>query len=145
MEHKEEAVIEDPVAVLTALERAKSDAKKFREERDGLEQMLQENNEKLNKFNEDLLKQKVLQKISENGIKDGQRLLKFMQLDGISLDENFEVVGLDSRLEEVKKDLPELFDAKLRVGGKADAAAKEMVDTPYSASEIQAAKILGRI
>ena len=145
MEHKEETVIEDPVAVLSALERAKNDAKKFREERDTLEQMLQENNEKLNRFNEDLLKQKVLQKISENGIKDGQRLLKFMQLDGISLDENFEVVGLDSRLEEVKNDLPELFDAKLRVGGKADAAAKEMVDTPYSASEIQAAKILGRI
>jgi len=41
--------------------------------------------------------------------------------------------------------LPEIFDAKLRVGGQADSSLKATINTQYSATQLQAAKILGKL
>jgi hypothetical protein len=143
--NNEEIVIDDPKAVLSALERAKSDAKKFREEKEGLENMLNSKNEMINSYSSVLLREKIAKKISDEGIKDPERVLKFVNMSELSLDDNFDVIGFEDQIQQLKNDLPEIFDAKLRVGGQADTAVQASVSTSYSASQLQAAKILGRL
>jgi len=140
-----EVTIDDPKAVLAALDRAKTDAKKFREEKEKLEIDLNSRDQKIAEFSGRLLHEKVLQKISEQGMKDGRRLLKFMDLTKLEFDENLEVKGFDEQFSQLREDLPEIFDAKLRVGGQADTAVKASVSTQYSATQLQAAKILGKL
>lgn len=141
----EEVVIEDPKAVLAALDRAKADAKKFREEKEKLEIDLNSKDQTIAEYSGKLLREKVIQKISEEGIKDPKRILKFMNLNTLEFDENLEVVGFEEQFNQIKEDLPEVFDAKLRVGGQADAGVKATVSTQYSATQLQAAKILGKL
>lgn len=140
-----EVVIEDPKAVLSALERAKSDAKKYREQAEALEIALSEKDNKISDYNSKLLSQKLYQKLAAEGISDPERVIKFMNVDSLSFDDEFNLIGFEDQFQSLKSDLPEVFDAKLRVGGQADAAIKASVSTSYSASELQAAKILGRI
>lgn len=143
--NNEEVTIEDPKAVLSALERAKGDAKKFREEKEILTQELQSKDELIAKYTQNLLNQKIIKKIEDEGIGNADRLLKFIDFNAISLDEDFNVIGFDDQIESLKDTLPEVFDPKLRVGGQADAAISASVSTRYSASEMQAAKILGKL
>jgi hypothetical protein len=144
-ENTQEVVIEDPKAVLDALDRAKNDAKKFREEKEQLEIDLNSKDQKIAEYSGKLLHEKVLQKISAEGIKEPRRLMKFMDLTKFEFDENLEVVGFDDQFNQLKEDLPEIFDPKLRVGGQADAAIRANVSTQYSATQLQAAKILGKL
>lgn len=141
----EETTLNDPKAVLAALDRAKSDAKKFREEKEKLEVDLNSTNQKIADFSGKLLHEKVLQKISDEGVKDPRRLLKFMDLTKFEFDDNFDVVGFEGQFNQLKEDLPEIFDPKLRVGGQADTAVKASVSTQYTATQLQAAKILGKL
>jgi len=144
-ENTEEPVINDPKAVLDALDRAKSDAKKFREEKEQLEIDLNSKDQKIAEFSGRLLHEKVMQKVSAEGVKDPRRLIKFMDLTKFEFDENLEIVGFDEQFNQLKEDLPEIFDPKLRVGGQADAGIKANVSTQYSATQLQAAKILGKL
>lgn len=138
-------VIEDPKAVLDALDRAKSDAKRFREEKEKLEVDLNSKNQTIAEFSTKLLREKVIQKIAAEGIKDPKRILKFMNINTLEFDENLEIVGFDDQFNQIKEDLPEIFDPKLRVGGQADTAVKASVSTQFTATQLQAAKILGKI
>lgn len=140
-----EVKIEDPKAVLDALDRAKSDAKKFREEKERLEIDLDSKDQTIAEYSGRLLREKVLQKMTAEGIKNPERLIKFINTSELSFDENLDVVGFDDQFGKLKEDLPEVFDAKLRVGGQADASMKASVSTQYSATQLQAAKILGRL
>lgn len=144
-QQNEEIKIEDPKAVLDALDRAKSDAKKFREEKEKLEIDLNSKDQAIAEYSGKLLHEKVLQKISAEGIKEPRRLMKFMDLTKLEFDENFDVVGFDNQFNQLKEDLPEIFDPKLRVGGQADTAIKASVSTQFTASQLQAAKILGKL
>lgn len=139
-----EVVIEDPKAVLAALERAKNDAKKFREEKEKLETDLNSKDQAIAEYSGKLLKEKIAQKLASEGLKEPKRFLKFIDTTKLEFDENYEILGLEEQLEQLKQDLPEIFDAKVRVGGQADTAIKASVSTQYSASEMQAAKILGK-
>ena len=141
----EDTTLNDPKAVLAALDRAKSDAKKFREEKEKLEVDLNSTNQKIAEFSGKLLYEKVLQKISDEGVKDPRRLLRFMDLTKFEFDNNFDVIGFEDQFNKLKEDLPEIFDPKLRVGGQADAAVKASVSTKYTATQLQAAKILGKL
>jgi hypothetical protein len=141
----EETTLNDPKAVLAALDRAKSDAKKFREEKEKLEIDLNSTNQKIAEFSGKLLHEKVLQKMSAEGVKEPRRLLKFMDLTKFEFDDNFDVIGFEDQFKQLQEDLPEIFDAKLRVGGQADTAIKANVSTQYSATQLQAAKILGKL
>lgn len=141
----EDVTIEDPKAVLSALERAKQDAKRFREEKEELSKQLQSKEEAIASYSGNLLKEKVSKKIIQEGIKDPERLLKFMDMNSLSLDDNFDIVGFEDQIDKLRNDLPEIFDPKLRVGGQADAAVKASVSTQYSASQLQAMRILGRL
>jgi hypothetical protein len=140
----QEPVINDPKAVLDALDRAKSDAKKFREEKEKLEIDLNSKDQRIAEFSGKLLHEKVIQKLSTEGLKEPKRFIKYIDTLKLDFDENFEITGLDEQLEQLKQDFPEIFDAKVRVGGQADTAIKASVSTQYSASQLQAAKILGR-
>lgn len=136
--------IKDPKKVLDALERAKSDAKKFRLEKEQLEKNYQEAQEQLKSWSSELLKERVEREIEKTNLPNAERLLKYIDLSTISFDEDKQIIGLDSQLESIKNDFPELFDAKIRVGGKADAAANSPVNTAISATEKQARYILGK-
>lgn len=140
----QEPVINDPKAVLDALDRAKNDAKKFREEKEQLEVDLNSKDQKIKEFSGRLMNEKINQKLSAEGLKDPSRFIKYLDTSKLDFDDNLEIIGLDDQLEQLKKDFPEIFDAKVRVGGQADTAIKASVSTQYSASEMQAAKILGR-
>ena len=144
-EVQDEVVIDDPKAVLNALDRAKNDAKKFREEKERLESIIEEKQTTVNKYNSSLLKEKISQQIAKEGIKDPERVLRFIDTESLTLDDELNLVGFEDQLSQLKADLPEIFDPKLRVGGQADAAIQASVSTQYSATEMQAMKILGRI
>ena len=144
-EATEEATLNDPKAVLAALDRAKNDAKKFREEKERLEIDLNSSNQKIAEFSGKLLKEKVAQRLSAEGLKEPKRFIKYLDTLKLEFDENLEVTGLDEQLEQLKADLPEIFDAKLRVGGQADTSLKATINTQYSATQLQAAKILGKL
>lgn len=144
-EATEEATLNDPKAVLAALDRAKNDAKKFREEKERLEIDLNSSNQKIAEFSGKLLKEKVAQRLSAEGLKEPKRFIKYLDTLKLDFDENLEVTGLDEQLEQLKADLPEIFDAKLRVGGQADTSLKATINTQYSATQLQAAKILGKL
>ncbi len=140
----QEPVINDPKAVLEALDRAKNDAKKFREEKEQLEVDLNSKDQKIKEFSGRLMNERINQKLSAEGLKDPSRFIKYLDTSKLDFDDNLEIIGLDDQLEQLKKDFPEIFDAKVRVGGQADTAIKASVSTQYSASEMQAAKILGK-
>jgi hypothetical protein len=145
IETNEETTLNDPKAVLAALDRAKSDAKKFREEKEKLEIDLNSKDLKIAEFSGKLLNEKVLQKMSAEGVKDPRRLVRFLDLTKFEFDDNLDIIGFDAQFDQLKEDLPEIFDAKLRVGGQADAAVSAGVTTKYSATQLQAAKILGKL
>ena len=137
--------IKDPAAVLAALDRAKKDAKQFREEKEALEL-------ELNKFKEDnakvstkLLREKVMKEIAKQYAGPSERMLKFIKFDELSFDDELNLVGFKEQMDQIKKDFPEVFDPKLLVAGKADSADAKPVDKKLSASEMQAAMVLGRI
>lgn len=141
----EEVKIEDPAAVLSALERAKAEAKKFREEKEKLESDLNVKVEIINTYNNKLLQNSVKSRLEQDGIENAERLLRFVDFEKLQLDKENNLVGFEDQLESLKSDLPEIFDAKLRVGGKADGAASTVVNTKISATELQARQILGKI
>lgn len=142
---QEEVKIDNPEAVLGALDRAKADAKKFREEKEKLQVDLDSKDQVIAEYSGKLLKEKILQKISEEGVKDPKRLLKFINTSLLSFDDNLEVIGFEDQFNQLKQDLPEIFDPKLRVGGHADSGITNAVNTRMTATELQALKVLGKI
>lgn len=135
--------IKDPTAVLAALERAKNDAKRFRMEKEAVEQEIATTREKANLIQTKLKNDKIIRSLLENGVPNADKLLKYIKTSEIELTDDFEINGLDLQLNDLRNDFPELFDPKKIVGGKADAGVSSHVDTPLSASELQAKYVLG--
>lgn len=140
----ESADIKDPAAVLAALDRAKKDAKQFREEKEALEVEIDKYRNENAKYSGKLLKEKVMQQLAELKLANTDRLFKYLKLDELSFDEELNIVGLEDQIKGIKEDFPELFDPKLLVAGKADSADSTPVDRKISASERQAMAVLGR-
>jgi hypothetical protein len=136
--------IRDPKAVLEALDKAKAEAKKFRLEKEALEQQITESSAKASQVQAKLLNEKINKHLSQLGIQHGEKLSKYLKLDSLSLTEDFEVAGLDEQIDTLKTDFPELFDPKFIVAGKADAGVTAPVQTPLSASDLQAKLVLKR-
>ena len=140
----ESAEIKDPAAVLAALDRAKKDAKQFREEKEALEVEIDKYRNENAKYSGKLLKEKVMQQLAELKLANTDRLFKYLKLDELSFDEELNIVGLEDQIKGIKEDFPELFDPKLLVAGKADSADSTPIDRKISASERQAMAVLGR-
>lgn len=136
--------IKDPAAVLAALDRAKKDAKQFREEKEALELEITKFKDESAKFSSKLLKEKVIQELSKHYAGPTDRLFKYLTLSELTFDEELNVIGLDDQINQIKKDFPEIFDPKLLVAGKADSAEGIPVNKVLSASEKQAMLVLGR-
>ena len=136
--------IKDPEAVLAALDRAKKDAKQFREEKEALEAKLAQYEQENAKYSGNLLREKVIKELSKSWVGNHDRLLKYLKFENLSFDDELNVVGLEDQIKELQKDFPELFDPKLLVGGKADSADVKAVDKPMSTSEKLAKIALGR-
>lgn len=137
--------IEDPKAVLAALERYKKEAKDNREAKEALEKRVTEleSDDSLTKMQARIVSTEAKNRLLAEGVKDPDRILKYLKSENVKVtDDGLE--GLDDVLTEVKKDFPELFDPKRRVGGGADGANKELPPQPKSATERQAEILLGR-
>jgi len=109
-----------------------------------LEQQINESSAKASQVQAKLMNEKINKHLSELGIQHGDKLSKYLKLDTLSLTEDFEVAGLDEQIATLKTDFPELFDPKFIVAGKADAGVSTPVDTPMTASDLQAKLVLKR-
>lgn len=136
--------IKDPAAVLAALDRAKKDAKQFRVEKEDLETQLKSWQEYSDKIKTKFVQDKVVGHLQGLGLQNSDRLLKYIKIDSLTLNDDLELEGLDDQIDDLKKDFPELFDPKLLVGGKADSADFTAVAKTMTASERLAKIALGR-
>lgn len=130
--------IKNPKAVLAALERAKADAKKYREDAEALRSAVP----KEDKYKDRAIKAEAKQSLLEKGVKNPERLLKHINLDDLDFDDDGNLAGLEGRLSELKTDFPELFSAKARAGS-IDQFQEGIKPKKLTASELQAQQVLG--
>ena len=133
--------VRDPAALLAAYNALKADMKATAEERDKLKKQVES-------FNEDEFRLKALSAeaklaLQAQGIKD-ERAYELVGTDGLDFGEDGSVTGLKERVAELTTKWPELFDAKRRVGGKADAFATETVDVKEDPLRAQVRSALGQ-
>ena len=151
----EEVEIKDPKAVLEALERAKADAKKYREAFEDLEKKWAEVEQERTEMDARVAgheaaegrwkeKAKMYSVMSNLKHPHPDRVLRFIDLNAVDFDEDEQLVGLDEQLKKVQEDLPELFDDKKRVGAGADAFANGDLPRQMTGTEMQVARIFGR-
>lgn len=127
--------IKDPAAVLAELRRAQEDLKSLRAEHAQLQSDLESAREAVkapDEWKSRAINAETKLALNAQGIKDTDRLMKYVGTDGLDFDaESGKLTGLDERMKQLRADLPEIFDPKRRVGGKADAFA----DKPAAAKE----------
>lgn len=132
MEQEEVSTEEQLVKVKAALEKAKKDIEKYKGQ-------LADNSE-TKTYRDRAVKAEAKLALQSKGIKDPDRLVKYLSLDAIDFDEQGNLTGLDESVETVKKDFPELFDKKRQVGGGGDIWAKGQVkdDRNTTAKQVDA-------
>lgn len=138
-EQTDDAEIRDSAKVLESLRSANAEAKKFREERDALQERVAslEGDEGIARWKQKAVVAYAKDALRAEGVKDVSRVLKYIDLGGVDLDDEDNLVGFPEKLAALKKDLPELFDVKKRVGGAADAFADGTVKPKKSGTEAQ--------
>lgn len=130
---EENEKVENPEAVLAELRRAQEDLKNLRQTVKDLQDQRDELSVQVENLNKDEMRLKALSAetklaLQNQGITDVDRLMPYIGTDGLDFDDKGGVVGLDDRLSVLKKDLPEVFDPKVRAGGKADIFANDAAD-----------------
>lgn len=136
----EEVTIENPAAVLAALERAKADAKKYREELEALQAAHEPLVEELNGLKGKAKADAIEAKVRAEGA-DPKRVMQFLKVDDIEFT-NGELKGFEENFSTLKTALPELFDPKRRVGGAVELETSKDANVVKSTSEIQAERLL---
>lgn len=139
----EEMTQEDVDKMQNRLDESKAEAKKFREQRDEFKAAA-ENNETNSKLKERALRAEAKLKVAALGVKDPDRIVKYLSLDGLEFDDEGNVTGLDDSINTVKGDFPELFDPKRRVAGQVDSAVNSPVKAEKSVTEMQVDKLFTR-
>lgn len=144
----DEVVIEDPKAVLAALDRAKADAKRYREEAEALQTQVADLQAKVDKHAETEStwqeKAKLALVTKELNSGNAERIMKFLDIDSIGFDDEGNLTGVEEAVNKVKADLPELFDTKRSVGGEADLFTQGDAPKPLTGSAAQVARIMQR-
>lgn len=136
--------VKNPEAVLAELRRAQEDLKTLRAEKKELEARLESTDEEaVSKWKDRAVKAEAKVNLEGQGIKNADRILKYMDLEGVDFDDNGALTGFEDKLTGIKTDFPELFDPKRRAGGKADIHAKNEVEVPKTSTEAQVARIFG--
>lgn len=139
----EEMTQEDVDKMQNRLDESKAEAKKFREQRDEFKAAA-EGNEANKGLKERALRAEAKLAVAGLGVKDPDRIVKYLNLEGVDFDEEGKVTGLDTSIDAVKGDFPELFDAKRRVGGQIDAATGNPVRAEKSVTDMQVDKLFNR-
>lgn len=131
--------IKDPEAFLSAYYKAMDDAKETREENKRLRAEVEgTSDEEVSKWRERALKAEARSNLEGQGIKDAERILKYVNLEGVDFDEEGNLTGFDDKLESIKSDFPELFDTKRRAGrSSADIHESKPVNSEKSLTESQ--------
>lgn len=124
-----------------ALDRAKKDAQKFREQRDEFKTQA-EAGEASEKFKKRALTAEAKLKLTALGVKDTDRLVKYVDFSNVAIDDDDNITGLDEQIENLKADFSEVFDHKRRVGGRVDAAANNPAQTSVSPTDVQLDRLL---
>lgn len=123
--------IKDPEAFLSAYYKAMDDAKDTREENKSLKAELEgKSDEAVAKWRERALKAEARATLESQGIKNPDRILKYLSLDGVDFDDEGNLTGLDDKVNEVKNDFPELFDVKKRAGRNSADIHENKPSTP---------------
>lgn len=150
----EDVTINDPKAVLEALERAKNDAKTNRERFEAEEKKVSDLQKRIDALSSDEVlggyKRKIVElqvkaALEKEGIKETDRVVKYLSLADYDLDDDGNVTGFTENLAQVKKDLPELFDTKRRVGGAADLFANADATEKKTGTQMQLDQLYGRV
>lgn len=125
-----EEEVNDPQAVLAALRAAQAEIKRISGEREELKKEMEALQESMkeDEWRNRALMAEVRSDLTRRGLKDADRLIKVLGTDGIDFDAEGKVTGLDERISAATKDYPELFDPKVRAGGKADAFANNTAE-----------------
>lgn len=119
--------IRDPEGLLAAYDKAKADLVALRAEHKALQDQVA--NATPDEYRVKALNAETRLALQAQGIKDVDRLMPYIGVDGLDFDADGKVTGLDDRLTALKKDLPEVFDPKVRAGGKGDIFADNSVET----------------
>lgn len=143
VEYGDGQVIEDLEAYVAAHEKAKNDLVALRSEKKELEALASAGSEEeVTKWKDRAIKSEARLAIEATGVKDADRVLKRMNLSEVDFDDEGNLTGFNESLEEFKTDFPEIFDPKVRTGGKLDANATGVVEPKKSVSEMQAEALL---
>lgn len=134
--------VRDPNGLLAAYEKAKADLVALRNENKQLKSQVESMG--TDEMRMRALKAEVKLALQAQGIKDVDRLTPYIGTEGIDFDESGAVTGLNERLASLKKDLPEIFDPKVRAGGKGDIFADDSVDNKMTGTEAQVARIFAK-
>jgi hypothetical protein len=125
-----EEEVKDPNGLLEAYNRLKEDIRRISAERDALSAEKDKWTEAAqeNEWRSRALLAEVKAGLTSRGLKDADRIIKVLGTEGIEFDDNGNVTGLDERIKAASADFPELFDARVRAAGKADAHAQGTVE-----------------
>ncbi|MEU1787107.1 hypothetical protein ABZ553_14780 [Streptomyces sparsogenes] len=143
-----------------ALKKANEDAKRNRFKAKELEQQartgetehekaLREAREEGEKrFRTPLVKAAARVALAEAGVNGGtDRVLRLVDMDALSVDEDGDVVGLDAEVDRIRGEYPEFFQAPTKQKPKARPTAadrKPAQEKPRSSAEQHAMRVLGR-
>lgn len=113
----QEEEVRNPAAVLKDNRRLIAEAKTNREAKEALEAKIAEleGDEGIARWKSRAIKTEVRSALKEQGIKDPSRIMEFLSLDGVDIDDDDKLVGLDDAISALKKKLPELFNPKRQV------------------------------
>lgn len=138
--------VKDPHGLLKAYNKLKDDVAELRVENKRLQSVVDETGEEaVNKWKDRAVKQAARSALEGEGIKDADRILKYITLEGVDFDDNDSITGLDEKLTDVRKDFPELFDKKRRAGSNsADIHQNEAPKRVLTPTEAQVARMFQR-
>lgn len=138
-----EEEVKDPQGLLKMYRELQEDISNLRKEHKALTEELEATDaEAVAKWRERAVKAEAKVSLEGQGIKNAERILKYVDFDGVDLDDEKGLTGFDEKLEGIKKDFPELFDAKKRAGrSSADIHADSPAKKEMTGTEAQVARL----
>ncbi|MFE9391701.1 phage scaffolding protein [Streptomyces sp. NPDC006784] len=142
-----------------ALKKANEDGKRHRLRNKELEEKQRENEseseraireareEGEKRYRAPLVKAAARAALAEAGVNgSAERVLRLVDTDGLSVDDDGDVIGLDAEIDRVKQEYPEFFQtAKPKPKARPTAAGREPApEKPKSSAEMHAMKVLRR-
>lgn len=136
--------VKDPQGLLRNYRRVTAEAKTHREAKEALEARVAEleGEEGIARWKSRAIKTEVRAALKEQGIKDPNRIMEFISLDGVDIDDEDNLVGLDDAIKALKTKLPELFNVKKQVSSLA-VHEKKKAEEKKDGTQLQVDRLLG--